>query len=517
AEASPAPSGWQELLLEALTFCTSQVRAAGFSPELRQRMSAPAREARPFHALARDCDSVRHAFIHDREHRLGPALERFRERLDACRQAAASVYTHLDRHGISINLVFQLRQLRERVTRIRQLLDCLCAPSPHAATARLLAHLIEVGLRRRSLRALFAANTHMLAARVAERSSQTGEHYITRTRSEYLDMVRMAVGGGALTAFTTWFKFVVMAIGLSAFWSGFWAGAVYAASFVLIQLLHGTLATKQPAMTAPAMAARLKDLGAPDALERFADEVTHLVRSQVAAVLGNVLMVLPCVIALSWLLQALTGAPMIGPDEAQYVLHSLTLFGPSLLFAAFTGVLLFVSSLIAGWVENWFVLHRLDSALRHNPRITARLGAARAARWADAALTHVSGLAANISLGFMLGLVPAIAGFLGLPLEVRHVTLSAGQLGAAGAALGWGLLGEPALWWCAASIPLIGAVNVGVSFYFAFRVALRAHDVGPVGRAQVSAAILKRWREAPLAFFWPTAAATAPRPGPPAP
>ncbi|MFZ4479604.1 MAG: recombinase, partial [Rhodoferax sp.] len=45
-------SPWQGTVLEAITFCTSQVRASGFSPELRQRMSAPAREAGPFHALA---------------------------------------------------------------------------------------------------------------------------------------------------------------------------------------------------------------------------------------------------------------------------------------------------------------------------------------------------------------------------------------------------------------------------------------------------------------------------------
>ena len=37
-----------------------------------------------------------------------------------------------------------------------------------------------------------------------------------------------------------------------------------AASFVLIQLLHCTLATKQPAMTAPALAAKLKEIGASD-------------------------------------------------------------------------------------------------------------------------------------------------------------------------------------------------------------------------------------------------------------
>jgi site-specific recombinase len=507
-----APTGqaalthWQGLLLEAITFCTSQVRAAGFTPELRQRMSAPARQAQAFHDLARDFEAVRDSFLASpgaNSAERQAALRRFQERLDACRQAAASVYTHLDEHGISVNLVFQLRQLRERVLRIRNLLNCLVAPNPGHSTARLLAQLVTVGQERRSLRALIDANTSMLAAKVAERSSETGEHYITRTVPEYRDMLRKAAGGGALTAVTTWLKFSIMALGLSAFWGGFWAGAAYAASFIVIQLLHLTLATKQPAMTAPAMAAKLKDLSDPNALEVFADEVTHLVRSQVAAVLGNVLLVVPVVLLLSLALQISFGQPMITAQEADYVLHSLTLLGPSALFAAFTGVLLFSSSIIAGWVENWFVLNRLDSALRFNPRVTDRLGPARAARWAAFARANVSGFAANISLGFMLGLVPAITGFLGLGLEVRHVTLSAGQLGAAGAALGWEVLRLPELWWAVAAIPVIGAANLGVSFYLAFRVALRAHNVTDVARGQVSAAIGRRWREVPLSFFWP--------------
>jgi len=497
---------WQNLLLEAITFCTSQVRAAGFTPELRQRMSAPARQAQAFHSLARDFEAVRDSFLAspgtetaDRR----AALRRFQERLDACRHAAASVYTHLDEHGISVNLVFQLRQLRERVLRIRALLNCLMAAESGPSTARLLAHLVAVGQERRSLRALLDANTSMLAAKVAERSSETGEHYITRTMAEYRDMLRKAAGGGALTAVTTWLKFSVMALGMSAFWGGFWAGAVYALSFVIIQLLHFTLATKQPAMTAPAMAAKLKDLSDPNALAVFADEVTHLVRSQVAAVLGNVLLVFPVVLLLSLALQVTFGQPMISADEADYVFQSLTLLGPSALFAAFTGVLLFASSIIAGWVENWFVLNRLDSALRFNPRITRRLGSARADSWATFARANVSGFAANISLGFMLGLVPAITGFVGVGLEVRHVTLSAGQLGAACAAIGWDVLRWPAMWWGLAAIPVIGAANLGVSFYLAFRVALRAHNVTGVARHQVSAAIGQRWRQAPLSFLWP--------------
>jgi site-specific recombinase len=277
----------------------------------------------------------------------------------------------------------------------------------------------------------------------------------------------------------------------------------YAASFVLIQLMHFTLATKQPAMTAPAMAAKLRDFSDATALQEFVDEVTHLVRSQVAAVLGNVVVVFPAVLLISGAMQLLSGKPMVNAAEAEHVFHSLTLLGPCLLFAAFTGVLLFAASIIAGWVENWFVLHRLDSAIRYNPHVTRRLGIARADRWAHFMRHNISGFASNISLGFLLGLLPAIFGFLGLGLDVRHVTLSTGQLAAACASLGWDVVRNPALWWAVASIPFIGALNLGVSFYLAFRVALQAHSVTGLGRVRIRRAVLERLRQAPMSFLRP--------------
>jgi site-specific recombinase len=437
------------------------------------------------------------------------ALQNYLDRLDGCRHAAASVYTHLEANGISVNLVFQLRQLRSRVIRIRALLDCLMSDQPQRYTAHLVAHLVTIGHERRSVRALVAANSSMLAAKVAERSSETGEHYITRTRAEYFQMLRDAIGGGALMSLTTLMKFVVLSMGLSAFWGGFFAGMNYAISFVIIQLLHWTVATKQPAMTAPAMAAKLKDLGPANAIEGFVDEVAHLVRSQVAAVFGNLAAVIPAVLLISTGLWFAVGAPMIDAKEAEHVMHSLDLRGPSLLFAAGTGVLLFTSSIIAGWVENWFVLQRLDSAICYNPRITHLLGEPRAKRWAGFMRRNVSGLAANVSLGLMLGLVPAFAVFFGLGLEVRHVTLSSGQLAAAAASLGPDLLSQGAFWWCVAGIALTGVLNVGVSFYLAFLLALKAHNVSGVDRGRIYRAIRHRTRSRLLSFFWPVRSSAA--------
>ncbi len=496
---------WQLGVLDALTYCTAQIRANGFAPELRLRLGPDLQKSRPFHALPADMEGLREVFFKPgrSDDELQAAVAPYRAHLEACRRAVNSIYAHLDQHGISMGMVFRLRQLRARFLRVRELLDCLLAPHPAAAAIKLLARRALVAQESQSIRALIAANSTLLAAKMAERSAETGERYITRNRADYRDMLAKAMGGGAITALTTTLKFGIVGLGLSAFWGGMAASVVYATSFVVIQLLHFTLATKQPAMTAPAMAAKLKDLVPGEAISEFVDEVTHLVRSQVAAVLGNVCVVAPAVLLLHFLLLWVGGEPMIHKSEAAQVLHSLSLFGPTLLWATFTGLLLFSSSLVAGWAENWFVLHRLDSAMRYNPRITAVLGAERASRWATFMRHNISGLASNISLGFFLGLIPPVAAFLGLGLEVRHVTLSAGQLAAAGASLGIEVWRLPAFWYCVAAIPLIGVFNLGVSFYCALRLALQAHSVSRVDRGRIRSAIWRRLRQHPRSFLTP--------------
>ena len=502
---SQGASFWKHALLNAITYCAGQILSTGFAPELRLRMSEEARQQRPFHGLIRDVESFRVEVLHGLRtpDRLIEAERRLRERLDACRAAIGTVYNHFGAEGISVGLVFRIRQLRTRIVRIRQLLDCLTSEHPEQEAMRLLSGFVSVGRERRSLRSLISTNSSLLAAKVTERSAETGEHYITRTGKEYLQMVRQAAGGGLLMSVTTMVKFGLAALAFSAFWGGFWAGINYAISFVLIQLLQFTVATKQPAMTAPAMASKLKDLNEQGAVEQFVDEVANLTRTQVAAILGNVLVVFPAALGLALLFQLLLGQPPLDTAQATKTLNSLSLLGPSLFFAAFTGVLLFFSSLIAGWAENWFVWNRLDSVMRYNPSITALLGHDRAKRWSLFWRNNISGFAANISLGLMLGLTPAIAGFFGLGLEVRHVTLSSGQLGVAGATFGWDIVHVSAFWWAVAMLPFNGAINVMVSFYLAFRMALRSQNITGVERSRIYAAIGHRLRKRPLSFFKP--------------
>jgi site-specific recombinase len=54
---------------------------------------------------------------------------------------------------------------------------------------------------------------------------------------------------------------------------------------------------------------------------------------------------------------------------------------------------------------------------------------------------------------------------------------------------------------CRAAIPLVGVMNLSVSFYCAFCVALQAHNVSGIDRARIRGGIWARWRSAPGSFF----------------
>ncbi len=505
APAEGAPPYALLTLLNALAYAISQISAAGQSAELRIRMAHEVQRQQPFAALPIGFEALRQAVLsHGRDSAPAlVALAQLREQLDACRAAAASVYAHLEEHGISVHIEFQLRQLRQRIIRVKALLLCLETDEPAQATAQLLSHLVRVQLDSRSVGALVRSSTELLAARVTERNAETGEHYIARDRREYLHMLGAAAGGGAVMALTTLSKLVIVGLGLSAFWGGVAAGLNYAISFVIIMLLHWTVATKQPAMTAPTLAARLKALDTPAAHEAFVTEVVHLLRTQFVAIVGNVVVVLALSFALVAAIGALGGGPWIDDAHAHHILDEHHMLGRTIPFAIVTGGLLFASSLIAGWVENWFVLHRLDSVIAHHPRSTRLLGRERARRWGRYWGSHISGWAANVSLGLLLGLVPPIVGFFGLPVEVRHVTLVSGQIAVAAQQLGPAVWQDPALWWAAGGIAVTGLLDVGVSFYLAFRLALTAQNVAGVDRRRIYQAMGRRlWRD-PWSFVLP--------------
>ncbi len=105
----------------------------------------------------------------------------------------------------------------------------------------------------------------------------------------------------------------------------------------------------------------------------------------------------------------------------------------SLVGQKFTGVLLWISSLFSGWVDNWFAYHQMSKALSQNKKIRYLVGEKKARFLSQFIKRNLAAISGSISLGFLLGMTPVFLQFLGLQLDVRHVTLSAGSVAAEGA------------------------------------------------------------------------------------
>ncbi len=504
---APEEAGWNDFERDAgdaLLILASEARSLGLSTPVRRRLgTAPFREL-PFFGLTAAAEELA---VAARAGRDDPGeAERLLVLVERSEQAAREVFRHLDEHGVSVQVVFLVERLLGLLRRLRLLAGLVSGHASGGAVAQLLASLVREGHERRSLRALLRQNLHLLARKLVERNAETGEHYIARDRAEYRAMLRASAGGGVVAAFVTWLKLGLTALHLPPLAEGLLAAANYSVGFVAIQLMHFTLATKQPAATAAALAHRMQDLDRPEQLERFTDEVVHLVRSQAASIAGNLALVPPVALAVDLLGRLLTGQALLGPEKATQSVASLSLLGPSLAYAALTGVFLWLSSLAAGWADNWFALRRVGAGLARGRLATVLLGRQGAARVAGFLEAQVAGLAGNVSLGVLLGLVPALFAAGGLPVEIRHVTIATGQLVAACAALGFEVLGSTGFWLALLGVLGIGAVNLAVSFSLALWLAVRARGLAAPDRRALRGAILRRLLTRPLSFVYPVAA-----------
>ena len=77
----------------------------------------------------------------------------------------------------------------------------------------------------------------------------------------------------------------------------------------------------------------------------------------------------------------------------------------------------------------------------------------------------------------MLGIVPEIGIFLGIPLDVRHVTLNSGMLALACTTEGVDWWSRHAVVLATAGIASMFVLNLGVSFTLSLLTAMRAHGL----------------------------------------
>ncbi len=451
----------------------------------------------PFFRLARivsDCAEAAGRRNDSWQDRYG-AWQRCREH---CHAALTALDQRLEERGVSSDLVFRRELLDAQLERIGALFRLEAGTLDGQAFA---ARLVRQSAEQRSVRGLVRVTLRRLARKVIEHTGKTGEHFVVRTRREWWGTARAAAGGGSLTVFTALIGYGITALPLAPMVTGLALTVDDAASFLTMQGCRLTLASKQPSVTASALAGALEQ---EHHIDDLVDLIAAITRCQVIATLCNVLFSVPFGIALDLVWQLLTGHGTLGPDTAAQTIASLhPIRSGTLLFAALTGVYLWVSSMADGWTANWSAYRQFPQALADSPRVQRVLRPARARRLAAVLDRHIGGIAGNLTLGFLMGFTPMLFAFMGLGLEVRHVTLSSASLGLAVGAqiadhqLRWGPLG-----WAMLGIVGIGALNFGVSFVLALRVAARARGLDAQQRQAVWRAVLEAFRIRPSRFLW---------------
>ena len=229
----------------------------------------------------------------------------------------------------------------------------------------------------------------------------------------------------------------------------------------------------------------------------------RIVRSQLAAAFGNIIAVGAGAVVFSLLWKLTFGAPFLSVETSEYAVKSMNpIHSGTIFFAILTGVILWLSSLAGGWIENWAVYHQLPRAIAEH-RLGSALKPDTLQKFSESFAKNIAPWGGSIVLGFMLGMTPSVGHFFGLPLDVRHVTLSTGTLALGITSRGPEVLGSGALIWAGLGIAVTFVMNLGVSFYLALRLALRAQDISPSDHLEIRRTLWRRFWAAPREFFLP--------------
>lgn len=491
-------------LQEAMRLLGSRVSALGLNPEVRARSSSLGVSESPFYQIVSSTEDL---IVATQPEAVRTALARWRGIVQRCRTEMVQVHQHMENAGVSVELIFDLRKIAACLARMGSIVDVLTAQSHDSrnrAVHGLLGQLMEGRLDDLSLSSLLRENLNLIARKMVERTGHSGEHYIAHNRGEYWHMWAAAIGGGLFTVITAAVKLRIYDAHAPPFVEGFAAGTNYAVSFIFLQILGLVLATKQPAATAATFAGIIRESRGVERENKLTDFVSRITSTQLAAALGNVFAVSIGAIFFERLWLLVFSESYLAHESATHVYETLNpAASGTAFFAVVTGVILWMAALAGGWCENFAVYYRLTDAVAQHP-LGFRIGQGRMKKISRLLQRNLGGWSSSIVLGYLLGFTPEIGHFFGLPLDVRHVTLSTGTLALAVAHFGARSMGRTWFYQAVAGIAVIFVLNLWVSFAIAAYVGLRAYDVSGHEQWRILRFLFVNGLKSPLRFIWPS-------------
>ena len=463
----------------------------------------------PFVALQSELDSLICRFKKDKDLQIDSKdvdYKQIKIYLQQCLDFVDKAFKNACKFGISSKINQSLLKIRQQLKRIQDIIPILVVDTEEDVltnSKNLVSNTLKYNSHRNNIRELIDDSTRLISHLITSHTAETGTHYIATSPKEYLKMFWKASGGGIIVGFLCIFKMMMSYSHGSEFSHAVLYSLNYAFGFIIIYLLGFTLATKQPAMTAATMAKVLSDESSSEKnYKEFANLVAKLSRTQFIAFVGNVLWSFPVALAIiygmDWFLEknfAVAKADKLlkdlNPIESKAILH-----------ACIAGFFLFISGIISGNISNSSIFNQIPERISQSPFLNQVIGAKNSKKLSDFYTKHWAGIISNFWFGIFLGVIAPLGVFLGLDLDIRHITFSAGNFALALYGKGFDI-DTYTFTISLVTIFLIGAFNFIVSFGLSMLLAFRSRKVNFGELTIIYKTILKYFIKNPLRFFIP--------------
>lgn len=463
----------------------------------------------PFLALQNELDELNEKFAADPTYFLHSKDELYKQikvYMGQCLDFVTQAFKNSEKYGISGKINQSLIKIRQQLIRMSDILNVLLIDKEEdllRKSQRLFFNILEYKTHKNNLAELFNESTGLISHLITNHTAEAGSHYITSTIKEYMKMLWKASAGGLIIGACSMLKILYSDLPSSDFGHAFMFAMNYAMCFIIIYLMGYTIATKQPAMTAATMAKVLSDgQNTRKNYIEFAHFVSKLFRSQFIAFVGNVFITFFAAMAVVYGLDVLLNYNY-GAEKADKLLRDINMFeSKALLHASIAGVFLFISGIISGNVGNSSIFYRIPERIAKNPLLNYFLGVRRAGKLSAFYARNWPGIMSNFWFGVFLGVTGPIGKFIGVDIDIRHITFSTGYFATAMYGKGFDV-GLSTILISSATIVLIGFFNFAVSFGLSMVLAFRSRHVNLDEIGEIFKEIFRYFMKNPLRFFLP--------------
>ncbi|MCF8350541.1 MAG: site-specific recombinase [Bacteroidales bacterium] len=428
--------------------------------------------------------------------------------LSQCEENLQQLRRNKHKYGTSLRITFLIRRLHQQIERLKTLLMLIHQKDTQRfckTTVALFKYLVKSENQKNSIKRHLKENVDLLAYQVVEHAARTGIAYIARGRKEFWKFFIKSLKGGVIVAFFAITKILLSRLELSHFGYAFIQSLNYTMAFLMIYFTRSILATTQPAMTASTIVGSLekkKDETNVIAMKRLAYMIVRVNRSQFISFVGNLLAALPFAILFSWLFSLVFSEKLAGLYKSTQMLDDLhPLTSGSFIYAAIAGIALFLAGLASGYYDNRVRYGEIPRRIAENRRLKKLLGQERVDKLSTYLGMNLGNISGYIALGVMFGSLSTIGEIFGIPLEFRHITFSAANLGISLYDLNFDLAFR-VIYPLIITLMGIGFINFIVSFTLALTVAIKSRGITFRQSGKLFGLLVNIFKKYPMDYFF---------------